>query len=65
MFGRITVLAVALDARANPDGNPSVISQIAASVFGGSSVLFYLFQAATTGNPLHPAAAARPGSAGP
>ncbi|HZD15246.1 MAG TPA: APC family permease [Pseudonocardiaceae bacterium] len=49
MFGGITVLAVALDARANPDGNPSVISQIAASVFGGGSVLFYLFQAATAG----------------
>ena len=49
MFGGITVLAVALNARANPDGNPSVISQIAASVFGGGSVLFYLFQAATAG----------------
>ena len=49
MFGGITVLAVALDARANPDGNPSVISQIAASVFGGGSVLFYLYQAATAG----------------
>jgi amino acid transporter len=49
MFGGITVLAVTLNARANPDGNPSVISQIAGSVFGGSSVLFYLFQAATAG----------------
>ncbi|MBV9058217.1 MAG: APC family permease [Pseudonocardiales bacterium] len=49
MFSGITVLAVALHARANPDGNPSVISQIAASVFGGESVLFYLFQAATAG----------------
>jgi amino acid transporter len=49
MFGGITVLAVALDARANHDGNPSVISQIAASVFGGGSVLFYLYQAATAG----------------
>jgi amino acid transporter len=49
MFGGITVLAVALHARANPDGNPSVISQIAASVFGGGSVLFYLYQAATAG----------------
>jgi hypothetical protein len=49
MFSGITVLAVALDARANPDGNPSVISQIAASVYGGGSVLFYLFQAATAG----------------
>jgi hypothetical protein len=43
------VLAVALHARANPDGNPSVISQIAASVFGSGSVLFYLFPAATAG----------------
>jgi amino acid transporter len=49
MFIGITVLAVALDARANPDGHPSVISQIAVSVFGGGSVLFYLFQAATAG----------------
>jgi amino acid transporter len=47
LFGGITVLAVALDTRALPDGDPSVISQIAVSVFGGSSVLFYLFQAAT------------------
>jgi amino acid transporter len=49
MFGGITVLAVAMHARAHPDGNPSVISQIATSVFGGGSVLFYLFQAATAG----------------
>jgi amino acid transporter len=42
MFGGITVLAVALHARANPDGNPSVISQLAASVFGAGSALFYL-----------------------
>src|SRR5664279_2855994 len=47
LFGGITVLAVALQAQALPDGNPSVISQIAAAVFGGSSVVFYLFQAAT------------------
>ncbi len=47
LFGGITVLAVALDARALPDGDPSVISQIAVSVFGGSSPVFYLFQAAT------------------
>ncbi|MBV9922324.1 MAG: APC family permease [Pseudonocardia sp.] len=47
LFGGITVLAIALDARALPDGDPSVISQIAVSVFGGSSALFYLFQAAT------------------
>jgi amino acid transporter len=49
MFIGITVLAVALHARASPDGNPSVISQIAVSVFGGGSPLFYLFQAATAG----------------
>jgi hypothetical protein len=49
MFAGITVLGVVLKARANPDGNPSVISQIAASVFGGNSALFYLFQAATAG----------------
>ena len=47
LFGGITVLAVALHAQAMPDGNPSVISQIAAAVFGGSTVVFYLFQAAT------------------
>jgi len=47
LFGGITVLAVAMHAQALPDGNPSVISQIAAAVFGGSSVVFYLFQAAT------------------
>ena len=47
LFGGITILAVALDARALPDGDPSVISQIAVAVFGGGSVLFYLFQAAT------------------
>jgi hypothetical protein len=47
LFGGITVLAVELHARALPDGNPSVISQIAAAVFGGSSPVYYLFQAAT------------------
>ncbi|EWM15710.1 APC family permease [Kutzneria sp. 744] len=49
MFAGITALAVNLNARARPDGNPSVISQVATSVFGGGSVLFYLFQAATAG----------------
>ena len=49
MFGGITVLAVNLNARAMPDGNPSVISQVAGSVFGHGSVVFYLFQAATAG----------------
>jgi amino acid transporter len=48
LFGGITLLAVVLNARALPDGNPSVISQIAASVYGAASPLFYLFQAATT-----------------
>ena len=47
MFAGITVLALHLKARAQPSGNPSVISQIAASVFGGHAVLFYLYQAAT------------------
>ena len=47
LFGGITVLAVALHAQALPDGDPSVISQVATAVFGGSSVVFYLFQAAT------------------
>ncbi len=47
LFGGITVLAVALDVRALPGGDPSVISQIAGSVFGGTSPVFYLFQAAT------------------
>ncbi|MBV9844835.1 MAG: APC family permease [Kutzneria sp.] len=49
LFIGITVLAVVLRAHAQPDGNPSVISQLAAAVFGGSSTLFYLFQAATAG----------------
>ena len=49
LFAGISLLAVRLQARAQPDGNPSVISQIATSVFGGGSVLFYLFQAATAG----------------
>jgi amino acid transporter len=49
MFTGITLLAVHLDARALPDGNPSVISQVAASVFGHGSPIFYLFQAATAG----------------
>jgi hypothetical protein len=38
-----------MHAHAEPDGNPSVISQLAAGVFGGHSVLFYLYQAATAG----------------
>jgi amino acid transporter len=49
MFIGITVLALHLHAHAQTSGNPSVISQIAASVFGGKSFLFYFFQAATAG----------------
>jgi amino acid transporter len=49
MFVGITVLALDLHAKAQPDGNPSVISQVAASVFGAHAVLFYLYQAATAG----------------
>jgi amino acid transporter len=49
MFVGITVLALHLHARAQPSGNPSVISQVAASVFGAHAVLFYLYQAATAG----------------
>jgi amino acid transporter len=49
MFVGITVLALHLKARAQPDGNPSVISQIAATVFGPHAVMFYLYQAATAG----------------
>jgi amino acid transporter len=47
MFVGITVLALHLKARAG--GDKSVISQIAASVFGNHAVLFYLYQAATAG----------------
>jgi amino acid transporter len=49
MFGGITVLTLRTHAQASPDGNPSVISQLAASVFGGHAALFYLYQAATAG----------------
>jgi amino acid transporter len=49
MFVGITVLALHLHAHAQPSGNPSVISQVAASVFGAHAVLFYLYQAATAG----------------
>ncbi len=47
MFAGITVLARVMDAHAQPDGNPSVISQVAAGVFGRHDVFFYLFQGAT------------------
>jgi amino acid transporter len=49
MFAGITVLALHLKARAQASGNPSVISQIAAAVYGNHAVLFYLYQAATAG----------------
>lgn len=49
LFAGITVLAITMKARAQPGGNPSVISQIAAGVFGPHAVLFYLFQAVTAG----------------
>src|SRR6476660_3378278 len=48
MFSGISALALATHARAYPDGNPSVISQIAESVWG-RGVLFFAFQAATAG----------------
>jgi len=46
MFSGITALALATHARAYTNGSPSVISQIAESVWG-RSVLFFAFQAAT------------------
>jgi amino acid transporter len=49
MFSGITVMALQLHARAQPDGEPSVISQIAAAVFGRHAFLFYAYQAATAG----------------
>ena len=49
MFVGITVLTLRMHAQAKPDGNPSVISQLAAGVFGSHAVLFYLYQAATAG----------------
>ena len=49
MFVGITTLAMATDARVNPDHGggealPSVVSQIAAAVFGGKTVPFYYVQ---------------------
>jgi amino acid transporter len=46
MFSGITALALATHARAYPSGAPSVISQIAESVWG-RSILYFAFQAAT------------------
>jgi amino acid transporter len=48
MFSGITALALATGARAHPDGNPSVISQIAEAVWGRGP-LYFAFQAATAG----------------
>src|SRR6478672_2045341 len=48
MFSGITLLALATHTRAYPNGNPSVISQIAETVWG-RGILFYVFQAATAG----------------
>jgi amino acid transporter len=47
MFSGITALALHLNARAQPDGEPSVISQLAVSVFGEHAPMFYVFQAST------------------
>jgi amino acid transporter len=47
MFVGITILALHTHAHAQPDGNPSVISQVAAAAFGRHDPLFYLYQAAT------------------
>ena len=49
MFVGITVMALHVHAHAQPSGNPSVISQVAATAFGGKALLFYLYQAATAG----------------
>jgi len=49
MFVGITVLARHLNAQAQASGNPSVISQIAAAVFGSKATLFFAYQAATAG----------------
>ena len=47
MFVGVTVLALHLHARAQADGTPSVISQVAAVSFGRHALLYYAFQAAT------------------
>ncbi|HET6909602.1 MAG TPA: APC family permease [Mycobacteriales bacterium] len=49
MFAGITALTLEMHAHAEPDGNPSVISQLASGVFGSHALLFYLYQAATAG----------------
>jgi amino acid transporter len=47
MFLGVTALALHVHAHAEPSGSPSVISQVASVTFGGSSPLFYAFQAST------------------
>ncbi|MDQ1684356.1 MAG: hypothetical protein QOC82_1093 [Frankiaceae bacterium] len=47
MFVGVTVLALHVHAHAEPDGSPSVISQVAAVSFGHPSLLYYAFQSAT------------------
>lgn len=47
MFTGLTVLALKMQARAYPDGFPSVISQLGAGIWGSSSVAFLLFQLST------------------
>ena len=47
MFGGITVLALAMKARAYTSGYPSVISQLAQGIWGHHSPLFFIFQAST------------------
>ena len=48
MFSGVTMLAIATHAQAYPSGYPSVISQLALSVWG-HGILFFAFQAATAG----------------
>lgn len=47
MFTGITVLAERMNARAYPDGFPSVISQLGAGVWGANSPVYLAFQLAT------------------
>jgi amino acid transporter len=49
MFVGITILAVEIHARAYASGSPSVISQLAGSVWGRHSFLFGYFQVVTAG----------------
>ena len=47
MFVGVTVLALHVHAHAQPDGTPSVISQVASVSFGHNALLYYAFQSAT------------------